>query len=56
MAHALNTDQALNRLSLVAHSLRYLAEHLDYAGIGSLLAVLADDLEGCLQALDKPNK
>jgi hypothetical protein len=45
-------EQALNRLSLVQQSLRFLADQLGGKGLGSLLQLLADDLEACLIALD----
>lgn len=45
-------DQALNRVSLVVHSLRYLSTQLEGAPFASLLRLLADDLDACLEALD----
>ncbi len=49
----MTAQDALNRLSLVQHSLRHLSDALSCVGLGSLLRLLSDDLEGCLEALDK---
>ncbi|BCS89983.1 hypothetical protein PSDVSF_32250 [Pseudodesulfovibrio sediminis] len=45
-------DQALNRVSLVVHSLRYLSNQLERVGLAALLNLLANDLDACLEALD----
>lgn len=47
----LTEDEALNRLSLVAHALALLADSMG-ADIGAALNLLARNLDDCLAALD----
>ncbi|MCJ2164639.1 MULTISPECIES: hypothetical protein [unclassified Pseudodesulfovibrio] len=47
-------DDALNRLSLVAHSLSFLAEQNNGTNLGALLTLLEYRLQECLMALDSP--
>ncbi len=47
-------DEALNKLSLVAHSLKFISTQKEGTELGSLLELLGYNLAECLLALDPP--
>jgi len=51
-----NIENALNKLALVAHTLRYISSQEDGSELGALLQILGIDLEECLLALDPPSR
>lgn len=51
----LNLENALNKLALVAHTLRYISSQEEGSELGALLQLLGIDLEECLLALDSPS-
>ena len=47
-------ENALDKLSLVAHALRFLSSQQEGTDLGALLQLLGINLEKCLLALDPP--
>lgn len=53
--NSLNLEDALNKISMVAHTLRYISSQEEGSDLGALLQLLGIDLEECLLALDSPS-
>lgn len=53
--NSLTLEDALNKLSMVVHTLRYISSQEEGSDLGALLQLLGFDLEECLLALDPPS-